>query len=80
MTPLGALIRRFLTRDFPVERLVSRGRGSPGWATGGNAQGLTQIPVGNARLAHYALTAAAIDNARQISAQHLHAALEELRP
>jgi type II secretory pathway predicted ATPase ExeA len=32
------------------------------------------------RLAHYALTAAAIDNARQITDNHLHAALEELRP
>ena len=32
------------------------------------------------RIAHYALSAAALDGARQITDQHLHAALEELRP
>ena len=32
------------------------------------------------RIAHYALTAAAIEQQQQVSDQHLHAALEELRP
>ena len=32
------------------------------------------------RLAHYAMTAAALDGKRQVDDQHLHAALEELRP
>ena len=32
------------------------------------------------RLAHYALTAAALDKQQQVSDQHLHAALEELHP
>lgn len=32
------------------------------------------------RIAHYALTAAAIDNQQQVTDPHLHAALEELRP
>lgn len=32
------------------------------------------------QLAHYALTAAALDNTKQVSVEHLHAALDELRP
>jgi len=32
------------------------------------------------RIAHYALTAAALDDQHQVNDQHLHAALEELRP
>jgi type II secretory pathway predicted ATPase ExeA len=32
------------------------------------------------RLAHYALTAAALENAQQVNDHHLYAALEELRP
>jgi type II secretory pathway predicted ATPase ExeA len=32
------------------------------------------------RLAHYALSAAAIDNQHAVSVEHLHAALEELKP
>lgn len=32
------------------------------------------------RLAHYAMTAAALDSKHQVDDQHLHAALEELRP
>jgi len=32
------------------------------------------------RLAHYAMTAAALDADHQVNDQHLHAALEELRP
>ncbi len=35
-------------------------------------------PVG--RLAHYALTCAAQQQVRQVSAEHLQTALEELRP
>ena len=31
-------------------------------------------------IAHYALTAAALDDAQQVNDAHLHAALEELRP
>ena len=32
------------------------------------------------RIAHYALTAAALDNARQVNDEHLFSAIEELRP
>ena len=32
------------------------------------------------RIAHYALTAAAIDEQHQVNDQHLFTALEELRP
>ncbi len=32
------------------------------------------------RLAHYALSAAAIDKAKTVTSEHLHAALEELSP
>jgi len=32
------------------------------------------------RLAHYALSAAALDKQHQVTDQHLHAALEELHP
>ena len=32
------------------------------------------------RLAHYALTAAALDKAQSVTPEHLHAALEELSP
>ena len=43
-------------------------------------QATNGVPRKLNQLAHYALAAAAIDDARQISAEHLHAALEELRP
>jgi general secretion pathway protein A len=32
------------------------------------------------RIAHYALTAAALDNAQQVNDEHLFSAIEELRP
>jgi len=43
-------------------------------------QATNGVPRKLNQLAHYALTAAAIDNARNVSAEHLHAALDELRP
>jgi len=43
-------------------------------------QATNGVPRKLNQLAHYALTAAAIDNAKQINTEHLHAALEELRP
>ena len=43
-------------------------------------QGARGLPRQINRIAHYALSAAAIDEARTVSAEHLQRALEELRP
>ena len=43
-------------------------------------QGARGLPRQINRIAHYALSAAALDNARTVNADHLQHALEELRP
>ena len=43
-------------------------------------QGARGLPRQINRIAHYALSAAALDEARTVSAEHLQRALEELRP
>ena len=43
-------------------------------------QGTRGLPQQINRIAHYALSAAALDNARTVNADHLQHALEELRP
>ena len=43
-------------------------------------QATNGMPCKVNRIAHYALTAAAIDKQHQVNDQHLHAAMEELRP
>ena len=43
-------------------------------------QGARGLPRQINRIAHYALSAAALDKARTVNADHLQHALEELRP
>ena len=43
-------------------------------------QGARGLPRLIKRIAHYALLAAALDNARTVSAEHIHNALKDLQP
>jgi type II secretory pathway predicted ATPase ExeA len=79
---LPGLARDELPR-YLVHRLRLAGTELPVFtnpAVEGLFQATNGMPRKVNRLAHYAMTAAALDGKRQVDDQHLHAALEELRP
>ena len=67
----------------PGPRSASRRPGGRDLAAPGShrqSAGTRGLPRQINRIAHYALSAAALDNARTVNAGHLQNALDELRP